>query len=61
MTNDRGVTLLTFHSQYCQALASQGYVVLAIEHRDGSGPMYVVPDQDGNRNVVNYAPFKDLK
>jgi platelet-activating factor acetylhydrolase len=29
------------YSQYCSALASEGYVVVAVEHADGSGPAIV--------------------
>jgi platelet-activating factor acetylhydrolase len=33
----------TTYTQYCSALASQGYVVLAVEHRDGSAPAVLLP------------------
>lgn len=32
------------YSQWCQALASEGYVVLAVEHADGSSPCVLLPD-----------------
>jgi hypothetical protein len=37
--------ILTFNSQICTELASSGRVVLALEHRDGTGPACV--DSEG--------------
>jgi platelet-activating factor acetylhydrolase len=47
-------------SQYCGELASQGYIVAAIEHRDGSGPITVVRLEDGTERVVDYIKPDDL-
>ena len=44
----------TSYTQYCGELASQGFVVAAIEHRDGSGPGTVIMEEDGQeRNVFH--------
>ncbi|WWD19258.1 hypothetical protein CI109_103716 [Kwoniella shandongensis] len=52
------------YSQYCSALASEGYVVLAVEHRDGSGPAVCMPPQEGDKEdesrVMYYIKQTDL-
>ncbi|KAG8763090.1 hypothetical protein FRC12_008721 [Ceratobasidium sp. 428] len=49
------------YSDYCGRLAAQGMVVLAIEHRDGSGPMVAPTDEETGKPVSKlYIQAKEL-
>jgi len=42
------------YSQFCGRLASEGYVVIALEHRDGTSPAVVVRTEDGDTTTKHY-------
>ncbi|TNY20603.1 platelet-activating factor acetylhydrolase, isoform II-domain-containing protein [Rhodotorula diobovata] len=44
----------TTYSHWCGEIASRGFIVAAIEHRDGSGPVSVVRLENGEERVVDY-------
>ena len=47
-------------SQYCGMLAAQGFVVIAIEHRDGSGPMCSIPSGQGKQAPLFYTKVDEV-
>jgi len=49
------------YSHYLGSIASHGYVVAAVEHRDGSGPGTVIHSLDGKENRVWHMKLSDLE
>ncbi|KAH7386638.1 platelet-activating factor acetylhydrolase, isoform II-domain-containing protein [Phaeosphaeria sp. MPI-PUGE-AT-0046c] len=48
------------YSHYLGSIASHGYVVAAVEHRDGSGPGTIVHHPDGTEKKVWHMKLEDL-
>ncbi|KAI4918256.1 hypothetical protein J4E90_002639 [Alternaria incomplexa] len=49
------------YAHYLGSIASHGYVVAAVEHRDGSGPGTIVHHPDGTERKVWHMKLKDLE
>jgi platelet-activating factor acetylhydrolase len=49
------------YSHYLGSIASHGYVVAAVEHRDGSGPGTIVHHADGTERKVWHVQLADLQ
>ncbi|KAH8919333.1 hypothetical protein BT69DRAFT_1224294 [Atractiella rhizophila] len=49
------------YSAYCGEMASRGYVVVALEHRDGTGPSSTIRTKDGKTEQLDWLDWKDLE
>jgi platelet-activating factor acetylhydrolase len=49
------------YSHYLGSIASHGYIVAAVEHRDGSGPGTIVHLPDGKEKKVWHMKLRDLE
>lgn len=49
------------YAHYLGSIASHGYVVAAVEHRDGSGPGTIVHHPDGTERKVWHMKLKDIE
>ncbi len=50
----------TSYTHYLASLASRGYIVAAVEHRDGSGPGSIVMAADGSEKRIFHAPRESI-
>lgn len=48
------------YSSICGELASRGYVVCAVEHRDGTGPSSAIKLDNGEIKDIDFLDWKDL-
>ncbi|WVW81392.1 hypothetical protein I302_103384 [Kwoniella bestiolae CBS 10118] len=48
------------YTHICGELASRGYVVAAVEHRDGTGPSAKITSEDGKERDVDFLRWTDI-
>lgn len=49
------------YTHICGELASRGYLVAAVEHRDGTGPAATVTNDQGDEKDIEFLRWNDLR
>ena len=49
------------YSAFCGEMASRGYIVCAIEHRDGTSPSSTIVSEDGRIKKLDWLRWTDLE
>ncbi|KAI0686666.1 platelet-activating factor acetylhydrolase [Cytidiella melzeri] len=48
------------YSAFCGEMASRGFVVASLEHRDGTSPSSTIASEDGTMTIVDWLEWSDL-